>query len=177
MCVPIRALRGVPASRLLRKIGMDENIPIDLEPILQRCNIIARPFDFSCLEEHPDFEKEIQAKGHILGVIISDPDIAGILYKKDEAPDVQRFIIGHELGHCATLTEPLDQFVEFCKDYISGEDKEKYANAFASELLIPEKPLMQMCQLPGISLHVLSKAFAVPAFLMGTRLKNLKLSV
>jgi hypothetical protein len=85
-------------------------------------------------------------------------------------PAAQRFNIAHELGHYV-LRHPSPSFTEMCAPLASGQlsrarQMEAEANAFASELLMPEPLVRPICDVRWASLEPglqIAEAFRVPA--------------
>jgi len=175
MCAPLEKIRDKSAAALLEKVGLSETVPVPLEPILEHLGISAVPFDFSEVEEA--LAETVAQRGNILGMMVSKGDEAGILYRKADSVNRQRFTIAHELGHCAFASKEVSRRIEFRNDKKSNDPKEIDANTFAGELLIPEKSLRMLhdgTTLPRVDL--LAKAFVVSENVMKARLDALGLS-
>jgi len=179
MCKPLDKIFSKTASEILTELGMSEEIPIQLEPILKHYGIAALPYDFSEIEqnERSQLSEGEDGEGNILGVMISNGDRAGIFYRKDDTVNRQRFTIAHELGHCATAHEPIKDSIRYRRDKISNDEKEILANTFAGALLIPEKSLRILHRaMPIPYTSLLAKAFAVSTNVMKARMINLELA-
>ena len=174
LCAPLEKIRGKSAATILEAVGLSEMVPVPLEPILTYLGISAVPFDFSEVEAAlADFVAE---RGNILGMMISKGDNAGILYRKADSINRQRFTIAHELGHCALATETVSRRIEFRNDGKSNDPREMDANTFAGELLIPEKSLRVLYdETVATRVDLLAKAFAVSENVMKARLEALGL--
>jgi len=175
MCAPLEKIRGKSAAAILEAIGLSETVPVPLDPILEYLGISAVPFDFSEVEDA--LAETVSRRGNILGMMISKGDSAGILYRKSDSVNRQRFTIAHELGHCALAPKVITRRIEFRNDKKTNDLKEIDANTFAGELLIPEKSLRMLYDetvMPIVSL--LAKAFAVSENVMRARLDVLGLN-
>lgn len=106
-----------------------------------------------------------------------DADGGTIHYKSDEAVVRQRFTVAHELGHYALGhgDSPRDtpaQFSSRAVDY-----RERQANQFAAELLMPEDAVHQIVSSGRYgSLDELARLFHVSKVAMSYRISNLGVS-
>jgi len=162
------------ASMLINEIGLS-SIPIPVEEIARRKNLIIRPFDFG---------------EDISGALIIEGDKGVIGFNPNDPKVRQRFTIAHEIGHYV-LHRPLsnlffDQTSNFSiqfrsnsksKDYL----KERQANVFAAALLMPKNLLIAHTRNEKIdlsderSLKVLARMFNVSSTAMAIRISNLNL--
>ncbi|MCX6785137.1 MAG: ImmA/IrrE family metallo-endopeptidase [Candidatus Komeilibacteria bacterium] len=74
----------------------------------------------------------------VSGTIIKDDDLLAIGVNDNHAKVRQRFTIAHELGHYI-LGHDVDKILD--DEFDKSSDKEKEANSFAGELLIPHHML------------------------------------
>lgn len=103
-------------------------------------------------------------------------DAAGmtIYYKGDEAAVRQRFTVAHELGHYALGhgDSPRDTAVHFSARAL--DYRERLANQFAAELLMPEEAVQQIVASGRYSsLDELARLFHVSKVAMSYRISNL----
>lgn len=173
MCDVLEQLRNKSAEEILFECNQTSNIPIDLDPILDKYGIKRIPATFKELENNPRYKNS----GEISGLILLSGNDVGIFYKKTDSIQSKRFIISHELGHCCLHTDNLtDGYIEF-KDLMNSTDKtEQEASAFAEALLMPESQIRYISRrLIRPSLFGLAKIFDVPVSLMRKRLEYLGL--
>lgn len=177
----LRELSGKSPRDLYLAADVDENsIPIDLSKILNHFKIPTIAFDFSEMEKEEDMKKMVMEKGNIVGAVITAPDDDGvaIFFRKGDKENRRRFTVAHELAHCCLHAHELELgSIEFRRDIDSSlNPREIDVNSFAGELLIPEGPLMQLCNILGTPvLSVLAKAFQVSSNVMRARLMSLKM--
>lgn len=172
MCKILKKLQGKSAQQILEENYVSLSPPIDLYLLLERLHISALGEDFSVIENAVGYEQ-----GEILGAAISKGDWLTIFYRKGDSENRKRFVIAHELGHCALHTETLKaEHIELRKNSNSEDYREKSANIFAGELLIPEKSLREIYgRLFNPSLAVLAQIFKVSTNVMAARLDHLAL--
>lgn len=121
------------------------------------------------------------------------PSVSGMIVKRheDDDPDIflndehapvrQRFTCAHELGHYfgnVTWSGERKKTYTHRRDALSscGTDiEEKYANAFAANLLMPEAEVRRL-QKSGYSTVQMAREFWVSVEAMGNRLRSLNLS-
>lgn len=124
------------ADDLLKKYNM-RTVPIDVEGLCKKIGITIRIIDFD------EIEKVTNQK--ISGAIInnsSDDDSdnvhknATIYVKEKDIPTRRRFTIAHELGHeyLHIMDDPDRKIISFRS---LSNKREKQADAFAAELLMP----------------------------------------
>jgi Zn-dependent peptidase ImmA (M78 family) len=130
---------------------------------------------------------------HALGIEVIDayldPDVAGairrdntgrtrIYLNAEDHPNRKRFTCAHEIGHFVKHRQEDDDF-EYV-DYRAGaasmgvDEDERYANAFAAVLLMPETHVRRLRGL-GYNDQQMAQAFGVSKAAMVNRLKNLGL--
>lgn len=113
------------------------------------------------------------------------PDISGVLdieeskiyLNEKDTPEHKRFTIAHEIGHWILHKDQLKNNPDMAIYYrrpIGGESdiKEKEANYFAANLLVPLKILNKLAV--NFSVEELSKTFAVSTQVIRYRLRLLK---
>lgn len=103
----------------------------------------------------------------------------GIIYvNRSDLPVRKRFTIAHELGHWilhrSDLDRPDSEYAPYYRRPIGGETdgREKEANVFAANLLVPLKQLMYFSA--RYSERQLAELFAVSQEVIGYRLKYLE---
>lgn len=125
-----------------------------------------------------------------------DPNISGkldlqfgaIVVRVGLAPDRERFIVAHELGHlvlegaAAGSTVDNDQSIDeraggdgvegAVRVYNTRERREQEANLFALELLVPADALWEQLQQPGTTITSLAAHFGVSPDALATQLVN-----
>ena len=116
-----------------------------------------------------------------------DPDVAGAIEKRDgqpaaiylsadDHPNRKRFTCAHEIGHFVRHGEEDFEYVDYRDGTASMgiDEEERFANAFAAALLMPEK---EVRRLHGMGMHErdMAGAFGVSEAAMVNRLKNLGL--
>jgi len=100
--------------------------------------------------------------------------VPALEFNMSEAPVRQRFTVAHELGHFALGHE--DSPRDSGNFYASGDPKERMANKFAAELLMPGSLIRQYYNSGAAqSVEALAQLFGVSRDAMGYRLINLGL--
>lgn len=92
----------------------------------------------------------------------------------------QRFTIAHEIGHYVLEKETRDSKSISCRDANSSTGNDKFevaANAFAAELLLPEKLVKEFIIKAGISVKTAAIIFGVSEQTMKIRLRKLEIIV
>lgn len=173
MCPPINRIYRKTPMEILKEYGDLDCIPINLTMLLQNIGISALPMDFT------DLEKSLH-KGHILGLVLKDTKNAVIYYSKNDSVNRQRFTIAHELGHiCNHLVPDSDDYpyIDWRIEEESETEKEKMANIFAGELLIPLPKLKDVYMSMTFPFSSdLAKQFGISENVMEERLNYLKIS-
>lgn len=118
-----------------------------------------------------------------------EPELQVIRVRRDLPPTRQRFVVAHEIGHVAlegltagpfrdtddTLDERAageDADEKAVRTYNTRERREREANLFALELLIPAEELWRAVQQPGWSIETLAAHFAVSSDAIRAQLVN-----
>jgi Zn-dependent peptidase ImmA (M78 family) len=116
-----------------------------------------------------------------------DPDVAGAIEKRpgrgvhiylnaEDHPNRQRFTCAHEIGHYVKKGDEDFEFVDYRDETatLGFDEDERYANAFAAALLMPEKDVKRFHgrEMPE---RDLARLFGVSEAAMVNRLKNLDL--
>lgn len=176
MPTPLEQLRNKTSENLIKRFDLDSTIPVDLNKIINHYGIILQPSDFKDLEMFPEIDKMIDEKGEILGAVVVQNDKLGIFYRDSDSVHRQQFTVAHELAHCCLNTDELmiDGHIEYRTDLISEDEKEKKANIFAGELLIPLSLLTMIYdRFNKPNLKILCKLFNVSQNVMRERLIHL----
>lgn len=178
MCAILEAIRGRTPNELLEIYNMNIAPPIDLAQLLQKIGISTIVKDFSEMEASKGMDH-----GSILGAAISNGDNLTIFYRQKDNFHRRKFTIAHELAHCCLhcpenrsshIQYRLKPFVNLTEKEL---EKEREANIFAGELLIPEDILMKYYkQMIVPSLTSLAEIFDVSTSVMAARLDYLNLA-
>lgn len=137
MCTILKNLKNKTAEELLKIYDIQQIPPINISLLLNKIGIKKIPFDFSEIENLCKCDK-----GSILGIIFAKDESLNIFYRMDDTLNRQRFTLAHELAHCCLDTDSLKKrHIELRDAETSNEPKERRANTFAGELLIPQKSL------------------------------------
>ena len=190
----LKELNAKTSEEILKNYGDDEKLPIDIVGIVRKIGIKLGCVDFSDLESKDDFKKMIEEKGHILGAVFPDGENINLLYrfdlcdnedlkdlsdadKHDKLIKRQRFTIAHELAHCCLHAVDLtDYHIEYRTEQQNYTDeKERQANIFAGELLIPKSIIVPLCAIAGDSgsVAMFADLFKVSRNVMKARLTYL----
>lgn len=179
VCKKIKELSGKKPDALLSKLGQFDSVPVDISKMCYDLGIRVQARDFTELEN--SISKEIDDKGNILGLVLIHKDDLAILYKNTDTLNRKRFTLAHELAHCCLHIDPTaDMHIEFRRDETSQDEKEKEANIFAGELLIPKKLLLDVIQKMfngEIKVDMLAKIFVVSENVMKERLRYLEMII
>lgn len=170
MCKKLNELCGKTPEELLSKCDELDKIPVNVERLVKKLGIALIPDTFN------DIEK-IHNDGEIWGLVLEQDDDVGIFYKSTVGDHKRRFTIAHELAHCCNDSDILkDGYIEYRKEMNSDIPREKAANIFAGELLIPRDSLEYAIQrLRKPSLRGLAELFEVSVQVMRARLEHLGL--
>lgn len=97
----------------------------------------------------------------------------------DEPPDRRRFTVAHEIAHwvvhCAEQRERAPIMCRSVETHGATDQREREANVFAADLLMPEDAIRARFDLLGPHAESLANAFGVSADAMRWRLYNLEL--
>lgn len=177
MTTILEKIRNKNPIELLKEYNISMKPPIDISKLLESIGISTISQDFSEIEEIKKVEK-----GSILGAALSSGDDLAIFYKRFDSLHRIKFTISHELAHCC-LHCPTNEstHIEYRLNLFSELSwqelkKEKEANIFAGELLIPEEVLKKYYdEMIVPSLSSLSKIFDVSTSVMAARLDYLNM--
>lgn len=182
MCKKIIELKNKSPDELLKMTNQVGVFPVDVAQICYNVGIRLMPFNFSPIEEEEEMRSTVEKRGTILGAAVVKGNELAILYRKDDSSNRRRFTIAHELAHVCLHMEADDKVhIEFRTDRSTACEKEKKANIFAGELLIPKDVLTELI---GESKYVaqsvipqLCDLFMVSKNVMVERLKCLGIKV
>lgn len=170
-------LNTISPKDLLYKYNLDNSFPVDIRALLDKLDIKVIPYDFSNLEKST-YKSEVLEKGSILGAVVSTDEKIGIFYNKYDSETRIRFTLAHELAHCCLHPDDVREHIEFRSDDKNPDKKEKEANIFAGELLIPEEPLRYAVEnLINLNIDILTQIFAVSSNVMNARLEHLNIKI
>lgn len=177
MCEILRKIRGKRPEDLLKEYGIEMTPPIDISLLLEKIGISTVALDFSGLEQIKRLKE-----GTILGAVFSEKDNLAIFYRENDSSHRQKFTIAHELGHCCLhcwTDEAAHWEYRIDESILCNEaelKKEREANIFAGELLIPESVLKEKYNRMLIpSLKNLAEIFRVSTSVMAARLDYLEM--
>jgi Zn-dependent peptidase ImmA (M78 family) len=116
-----------------------------------------------------------------------DPDVAGAIQKRangdiriylnaEDHPNRQRFTCAHEIGHYVRHDDGDFEYIDYRDETASlgVSADERFANAFAAALLMPEKEVRRLDTI-GTSSKEMASIFGVSEAALVNRLKNLNL--
>lgn len=122
------------ARQLLERFG--EHLPIDIEAIVKAHGIVIR-------------SQELEDS--VSGMLVIKDGRTAIGLNENHHPNRQRFTLAHELGHFLLHRNVSNIFIDastiFFRDGMSSDGsktQEIDANAFAAELLMPEKQVREV---------------------------------
>jgi len=203
MCKPLEKLVGKSAEYLLDSYSNKYSYPIDIVEIVNRIGgITLGSKNFSKIDEMLSEEGK---PAHVIGAVRVLDDEVQIIYadaldkekdsqypgmtkeqKQEKLRRRQRFTIAHELAHCCLHINANQKknYIELRSENIGIEDenKEKIANIFAGELLMPRYVIDAFILNPikygvnigeEISVTKMADAFLVNNHTMYERLKYL----
>lgn len=173
MCDKIKEIKNKTPNEILEEYN-EEQFPINSQRILKNMGIKSEVIDFTPLE------KRIYLNGndHIYGLSYSDKDDLNILYSKELDEKKVNYVLAHELAHCCLhlpvsaefhveMKTERDLYFPNPRYRIRKRKKEREADVFAANLLIPDEKLFQIIEdtlnkhaIPTIEL--LSQKFNVP---------------
>lgn len=119
----------------------------------------------------------------VSGAIVKEPGRdPSILLSESDSPNRQRFTCAHEIGHFVRRSGATNEATEFeyvdLRAVLAAEgtnDEEIFANAFAANLLMPERRVREFHD-RGLSAVQMSLEFDVSVDAVTFRLKNLGLA-
>jgi hypothetical protein len=129
----------------------------------------------------------------LLGLEVEEDDgleVSGMLLPADhqiwlngrearQSPGRRRFTIAHEVGHWVCHFQQGRTEPKYCRSEEigvgAGRAREREANTFAAQLLMPETLVRREVPLVRLNVHALARRFAVSAPAMKVRLEQLSL--
>lgn len=172
----LKKIQKKSPEQLLLENGISFNPPIDLKRLIANLNVSVIERDFSNIEK-----KSGLPENSILGATLFVNNQLILYYKKYDKKrnnHGERFTLAHELGHCALHANDLKlNHLELRNEFFNKDNKkERAANVYAGELLIPDKSLKRIYDRLLIpSLKTLSEIFDVSTSVMRERLEEAKL--
>lgn len=150
------------AQNLLTMAGINK-APVDLKKIAKLLGFMIISFPF------PDKRR---------GMVFVEGSIKAIGINEKHPITLQRYTIGHELGHFVNGHEHEDnEFIEDESKYFNHHfQQEREADAFSSELLMPKIFLEKDLLLNGLNIEKLTDLYQVSEQAMWIRLKTLRLT-
>lgn len=178
MCKILKKIKNKTPYELLKEYEINQTPPINISKLVEKIGITIIANDFSEIEEIQGVEPN-----SILGAAFSINDDLAIFYKSSDSLHRKKFTIAHELAHCCLdcpdnvathLEYRIDSYMDLNDEQLK---KERRANIFAGELLIPENILRETHKKMLIpSLSELSMIFDVSTSVMAARLDYLQMS-
>jgi Predicted Zn peptidase len=148
------------AKKVLKKYGKEGKNPIDLLRVAkgEKVYVMHAYFDYTS----------------IFGVIKKNSDGIFIFLNEGESERRQRLMLAHILGHYFMHLSAYKEIQFYCDYHYSSDwvnQKEKEADQFAHQLLMPETQVKKM-SVQGSSIEEMEDAFQVPASAMKERLEQ-----
>ena len=145
----------------------EERISTNLDVVLDFLNIVAESIDFS--EILDDYSE-------VAGLLLKEGKSWYIYTNNENSASRQRFTIAHELGHYYLnhISKEVESDVIW-RDKVSSygtDEKEKSANAFAAELLMPKRLIDEMYNF-GYSARQMAYKLGVSPTAISNRLDSL----
>lgn len=159
------------AQKVLKEVG--DQLPVDVYAVASAYGVEV---------------KEVPMEDSVSGILVIRDEHAAIGVNEAHHPNRQRFSIAHELGHFMLHSKSSNLFIDatpiFFRDDHSAdgtEYQEIQANAFAAELLMPEKILREQLRnrpidaFDDLPLRQLAARFGVSVQALSIRLTRLGL--
>lgn len=160
-------------------------IPVDIESILKKWEIDCFSVDFDLIQNTLPF-----AGSTITGLSYARNDDIIIFYEKNEDYKKNRFTMAHELAHCCLhmdVNSACHIELQTSKDFlyksnrklkIFNPKKEKEADKFARDLLIPTNPLIQILNKNLLNdINELAELFCVPIDVVQKKLEDIRVEM
>ena len=179
MCKGLKEIHDLQASDILHKYSLPKTTSkhIDVFEILDHLNLTYESISFE------ELEKSLFLKGNdtILGMAYSKGDKVGILYSNTLCSKDINYVVAHELAHCCLhlpvsaefhveLKTKNDIYSSFLSKPLKNSQvlkKEKEADMFAADLLIPTEMLVSYIKnSDSLSIEDISNHFNVPELLV-----------
>lgn len=154
------------ALELLQKYKLDEELPINLNKLLENLSIKAYAMDFSSFDPQNEIAGYIKVEGDetIIALNKRDPHVR------------QRFTLAHEIGHRILHLQNVGSFKQIELRSMNRTYKEIEADQFAAELLMPKHlVLSEHIRMPYPLASSLAKIFNVSVSAMKRRLDAFRL--
>lgn len=195
MCRILNEIHGKTSKDIFNDYYESSNIPVDIVSIAKKIGIRLGSIDFTNLERNDVFKPLVETRGHILGAVFINGEDVQIVYNNhlDKNPDLdklsdvdkaeklirrQRFTIAHEIAHCCLHMGKNDKsHIEYRTEQMDyTTPKERDANIFAGELLVPQVSIVNICDMFGekINIDFLADLFRVSNNVMQARIDYLK---
>jgi Zn-dependent peptidase ImmA (M78 family) len=154
-------------AALVLETYWDGQLPVKPERIAERMDITLKP-------RGGVGDSAYQYSGYFS---ITPSGLPVIEFNRMDSLTRRRFTLAHEIGHFALGhgTSPRDSATNFGTSV--HEPKERQANQFAAELLMPEHAVRAMIERGYNSVDKLAELFLVSKAAMGYRLSNLSLDL
>lgn len=171
MCKKLNELSGMTPANILEMCPTDSNTyAIDMKDIMRKIGVSVVTYDFTDLSDKV---------GKIInGAIVLSGDRLAVFVSKKLSQEEQRFVLAHELGHCCRQASTLktQKIALSCSPY-SSTPQEQEADAFAYELLLPEKDFRKVCdKFSGKKdVSLLAEIFCVPPKCITQRMTSLSI--
>ena len=169
MCKKLNELSGKTPANILELCPTDASTyAIDMKEIMEKMGVSIVTYDFT--------ELSSKTKKNINGAIVLSGDKLAVFISKKLSQAEQRWVLAHELGHCCRHAPTLKtQRIEFACDFYSSDPHEQEADAFAYELLLPEKDFRKVCdKFSGAKdIGLLAEIFCVPTKCITQRIADL----
>ena len=190
----LKEIQNKSAIDILNEYSSELTYPINIVDIARKRGFNVGGINFLDLENEDEFKKLVRDKGHILGAVFLDETNSQILYNTELIEDVrftnlsgeekkinlrkrQRFTVAHEIAHCALHMKSNEKIhIEFRDDQANISDpKEREANVFAGELLMPTKMMIKIGELCNYDFPIdfLSESFFVSHNVVRARIQYL----
>ena len=175
MCKKLKEIHNLTPKDIFFKYNVKFEDRIDVKKLLGKMKIKYMCADFSQLE------KDLYVAGNdaILGIASSSGDDLNIIYAEGLEENDVNYVLAHELGHCCMHLPPSAEFHVEMKTkrdiyslntplYIFKRQKhiilkEKEADRFAADLLIPTCEFMNLLSSDkALTIESIAKYFSVP---------------
>lgn len=188
----LEKLKNKSAEMLVNEYNLDKTLPIDIVALTKNLGIELMGLNFNQIEQREPFATMVKERGHLLGATLEDGDDLIICYNtydfpvyfQDMPPALatmkkvfrNRFTIAHEIGHCCLhILSESGYNLAFRTDATDYDNKkEREANIFAGELLIPKSLVDKVYnQINIVRVEDMAELFEVSNSVMKARLDYL----
>lgn len=172
MCKKLNELSGMTPANILEICPTDSNTyAVDMKDIMKKIGVSVVTYDFTDLSN--------KVEKNINGAIVLSGDNLAVFVSKKLSQEEQRFVLAHELGHCCRHASTLksQKIALSCSRY-SFDPQEQEADAFAFDLLLPEKDFRKVCdKFSGKKdVALLAEIFCVPPKCITQRMESLSIT-